>query len=296
MLLNSSTLKTLGTGFKAAFQGGLGVAPTDHMDVAMEVPSTTAKEEYGFLGKMPRAREWLGDRVIQNLKAHDFTIRNKDHELTIGVDRNDIEDDNLGMYGTLFTDMGVETGSYECALVYQALSDGFSKECYDGQYFFDLDHPVIDGAGNVASVANTDGGNGPAWFLIDTTRVFRPIIFQRRKSWQFTSLDSATDENVFMRKEFLYGTDARFNVGYGLWQLCWGSKQPLTPANYEIARAALGSMKGDQGRPLGIKPNLLVVPSALEGAGKNILTSQLINGGETNKWAGTAALKVTPWL
>lgn len=296
MLINSANLKTLGVGFKAAFQGGLETAPTDHLDIAMTVTSTTGKEEYGWLGKMPRAREWLGDRVIQNLKAHDYAIKNRDHELTIGVDRNDIEDDNLGMYGPLFSEMGVETGSYECAAVYELLAAGFGTNCYDGQYYFDLDHPVLDAAGNVTSVANTDGGVGPAWFLLDATRIFRPIIFQRRKAWQFTAKDNADDENVFMRKQFLYGTDARFNVGFGLWQLCWGSKQPLTPANYEIARAALTTMRGDYGRPLGIKPNILLVPGALEGAAKNIVTSQLVNGGETNKWAGTATLKVTPWL
>ena len=43
-------------------------------------------------------REWIGDREIQNLSASDYTIKNKDYELTVGVDRNDIEDDTLGIY------------------------------------------------------------------------------------------------------------------------------------------------------------------------------------------------------
>ena len=31
------------------------------------------------------------------------------------------------------------------------------------------------------------------------------------------------DDNVFFKKEFIYGVDARCNAGYGLWQLAFGS-------------------------------------------------------------------------
>ena len=55
-------------------------------------------------------------------------------------------------------------------------------------------------------------------------------------------------------------------------------------------------MKGDNGRILGINPGLLVVPPSLEGAGRKILQSQLVNGGESNPWANTAELLVVPWL
>jgi len=296
MLINRGNLSTLGVGFKASFQGGLERAPTDHERVAMTVPSSTAKEEYGWLGKMPKAREWLGDRVIQNLGQAKYEIRNKDYELTLAVDRNDIEDDNLGMYGRLFEEMGQSTGAFSCELVYALLKAGFSTICYDGQFMFDTDHPVLDENGTTTSVANTDGGSGAPWFLIDTTRVFKPIILQTRKDWDFVRKDSPDDDNVFNRKEFLYGSDARMNVGFGLWQLAWGSRQPLNAANYAIARAALMGMKGDYGRPLGVMPNLLVVPPALESAGRKILRSELSTSGETNEWAGTAELLVTPWL
>lgn len=296
MIINRNTLVTLGTGFKASFQGGLGRAPTDHNRVAMPVPSSTGKEEYGWLGKLPSAREWLGDRVINNLGQSGYAITNKDFELTVGVDRNHIQDDNLGIYGPLFEEMGQSTGAKACELVYGLLKLGFSSACYDGQFFFDTDHPVLDENGSPVSVANTDGGSGAPWFLIDATRVFKPVILQRRKDWDFVSKDNLDDDNVFMRKEFLYGADARMNVGFGLWQLAWGSKQALNATNYAAARAALMGMKGDYGRPLGVRPSLLVVPPSLESAGRKILQSQLGTGGETNEWANTSELLVTPWL
>jgi phage major head subunit gpT-like protein len=192
--------------------------------------------------------------------------------------------------------MGQSTGAAKCELVYALLSAGFSTTCYDGQNFFSTTHPVLDANGVPQNVANTDGGSGTPWFLIDASRVFKPIILQERKDFDFVSKDSPEDDNVFMRKEFLYGADARFNAGFGLWQLAWGSRQALNPTNYATARAALMGMKGDHGRPLGLRPNLLVVPPSLESAARKIVRSELGGGGETNEWAGTAEPLVTPWL
>jgi phage major head subunit gpT-like protein len=296
MIINKTNLQTLGIGFKASFAEGLGMAATDHLQVATVVPSSTGREEYGWLGKVPRVREWIGDRVVQNIMQHAYTIRNKDYELTVGVDRNDIEDDNLGIYGPLFREMGQATGAHECELVYGALKNGFAELCYDGQFFFDTDHPVLNEAGVPVNVANTDGGSGPGWYLIDSSRALKPILLQKRKGWSFVAKDQPDDDNVFDRKEFKYGTDARMNVGYGFWQFAWGSKQALTPTSYATARAALMGMKGDYGRPLGIMPNLLVVPPALESAARKIVRNELTTAGETNEWFNTAQVVVTPWL
>lgn len=296
MLLNSSNLKTLGIGFKAAYQGALGQAPTDHLKVSTIVTSSNKSEEYGWLGKFPNVREWIGDRVIHGMQSHGYTIKNKPFELTVAVDRDDISDDNVGIYGPMFTEMGLATGAHECRLVFGLLAAGFSTTCYDGQYFFDTDHPVLDENGAPTQVANTDGGSGSPWFLFDSKGSLKPIILQKRLDWQFVAKDSPTDDNVFMKKEFLYGSEARMNVGYGFWQKVWGSKQALTPANYAAARAALSGMKGDWGRPLGVMPDTLVCGPSNEAAARALLTSQLVNGGESNIWAGSAKLEVVSWL
>ncbi|MBI0530087.1 Mu-like prophage major head subunit gpT family protein [Sphingomonas sp. TX0522] len=296
MIINSGNLRTLGTGFKANFQQGLGMAKPDHLLIATEITSTTGKEEYGWLGQVPGMREWLGDRVVQNIATHDYTIKNRDFELTIAVPRNNIQDDNIGMYGPLFQEMGRATTAHPSQLCYPLMKAGFSTPCYDGQYFFDTDHPVLDENGVEVSVANTNGGNGAAWFLFDDTRPLKPLIFQKRKAPDFQAKDDPTDENVWRRKEFEYGVDARYNGGFGFWQFCYGSRQPLTPENYEAARAALLNMKGDYGRPLGITPTTLLVSPTLEGAGKRIVVNTKLEGGADNEWAGTAKLVVSPWL
>lgn len=296
MIINSANLDALRVGFSTAFQGGLGQAQTAYGRIATTVPSSTKENKYGWLGKLPNLREWIGPRAVHSLAEHDYAIRNKSFELTIGVDRDDIEDDNLGVYTPLFTEMGMSVAAQPDILVFDLLKTGFATECYDGQYFFDTDHPVLDADGNETTVANTDGGAGTPWYLLSTRRALKPLIFQDRRAPQFVAKDNPNDSNVFDNKEFRYGVDCRRNVGFGFWQMAWGSKQTLDATHYATARAALSGMKGDYGQPLGIMPDLLVVPPSLETAGRTILQSQLVNGGESNPWAGTAELLVCPWL
>lgn len=296
MIINSANLNAIRVGFSTAFNRGLAQASTAYGRIATTVPSSTRENKYGWLGKLPNLREWIGDRAVFGLTEHDYAIANKSYELTIGVDRDDIEDDNLGVYNPLMVEMGESVAAQPDVLSFALLKAGFSTACYDGQYFFDTDHPVLDENGAVTTVANTDGGAGTPWFLIDASRALKPIIFQDRRAPSFVAMDNPNDQNVFTKKEFQYGVDCRRNVGFGFWQFAWGSKQTLNAANYATARAAIGGMKGDYGRPLGLRPNLLVVPPSLESAGRKILNSQLGSGGETNEWANTAELLVVPWL
>lgn len=296
MLITNTALQALCVGFQTEFQGAFDAVPKMKDRVAKTVRSTTAMNTYGWLKSLTGMREWLGNRIVDNLSEASYTILNKSFEKTIGVNRDNIEDDNLGMYSDGFTMMGDGAGRLPEELVWGLLKAGFATNCWDGQYFFDTDHPVLLADGTMGTYANTDGGAGQPWFLICSKRPIKPIIYQERKAPNFVSKDKETDDNVFDRKEYLYGVDMRCNVGYGLPQLAWGSKQTLNAANYEIARAAIINMKADGGGPLGLIPDLLVVGATNEGAARGIVQSQLVNGGESNKWAGTAEVLLCPWL
>lgn len=296
MIINRTNLAAAFKGFNTLFNGAFAGAPSQWAAVAMSVPSTGTEETYAWMGTTTRFREWAGDRVIQNLKSHDWTIKNKDYENTIGVDRNAIEDDKLGVYAPLFQQMGMDAKQHPDELVFALLKAGFSGLCYDGQYFFDTDHPVLQADGSSASVSNSGGGSGEPWFLICANRAVKPIVLQKRKDYQFVSMDDPTDESVFSRKEFRYGIDARVNVGYGLWQLAYGSKQTLDATAYGAARAAMMGFKGDHGKPLGIIPDLLVTTPANEKAALDVLNAEFLANGATNVYRNTAKLLVSPWL
>ncbi|PTS85489.1 hypothetical protein DBR00_06850 [Pseudomonas sp. HMWF032] len=295
MIINQQSLRDLFTGYRTAFQNAFAGVTPDFNPFVLDVPSTTSQETYPWLGSTTSFREWLGDRVIQNLKLHDYTIKNRTFENTVGVARETIEDDTFGVFGPMMAQLGQDAANHPALLVYEMLAAGFSRVCYDGQFFFDTDHPVVNEAGAEVSVSNFQGGSGAAWYLMDTSRVMKPLILQRRKNYNFISLDKEGDHNVAMRKEFIYGTDARLNVGYGLWQLAYASKQELTADNFNAAFAAMQGMSGDKGKKLGIKPTMLVVPATLRAKALQIINAEQING-TTNINRNAVEVLVTPWL
>ncbi len=296
MLVTTTSLQALRVGFNTEYQNAFDAVPKLKDRVAKTIRSSTAMNTYGWLKGLTGLREWLGPRQIDNLSEASYTILNKHFEKTVAVNRNQIEDDNLGMYSDGFTMMGDGAGRLPEELVWGLLKAGFSTNCWDGQFFFDTDHPILLADGTMGTYVNTDGGAGTPWFLLCDNRPLKPIIYQERKAPVFTSKDKNDDDNVFDRNEYVYGVDMRCNVGYGLPQLAWGSKQTLNPANYAIARAGIQNMKADGGAPLGLVPTLLVVPPSLESAGRKLLNSEYGTAGETNEWKGTAELLVVPWL
>ncbi len=296
MIINAANIASATRGFKASFQRGFD-SPAPMMDrIATTIPSSTLTEDYGWIGEIPGMREWIGDRQINNLSMHDYSIRNKDFELTVGVDRTRFEDDQYGIFTPMMESMGYEARIHPDKLVFALLAAGFATACYDGQYFFDTDHAVLDADGNATSVSNVQAGAGNPWFLLDTTRPLKPIIYQDRKKPNFVLLNRETDENVFMSKKFLYGVDSRGNVGFGFWQMAFGSKATLDATNFEAAYDAMGAFKKDRGEPLGIKPNLLVVGPSNSSKARKIIEAQLINGGDTNTNYKRVDVLEVPWL
>ncbi|PIW30408.1 MAG: hypothetical protein COW30_02550 [Rhodospirillales bacterium CG15_BIG_FIL_POST_REV_8_21_14_020_66_15] len=296
MEVNAQNLTGLRTAFNTTFNQHFEAVTPTYTKVAMTVPSMSKSNDYRWMGKLSKMKEWLGQRQIQSLSQSSFVIANKSFENTVSVDRDDIDDDSYGVYNPLFGDLGQTAAEFPDELIWSLLNDGFTTNCFDGQYFFDTDHPVIDANGAEQSVSNFQGGAGTAWFLLDVTRAIKPLIFQDRRKAQFVAKDNPTDERVFMNKEFSYGVDMRCNAGYGLWQLAYASKQTLNAANYAAARAAMMSLKGDHDRPLRIRPTLLVAPPSLESAALAVLKAEKDAAGATNVYLNTADLHIEQLL
>jgi phage major head subunit gpT-like protein len=297
MIINGQTLNLAFKGFQTVYNEAQLVAPSYKDKIAMTVPSSSRDESYGWLGQFPRLREWIGPRHVNNLKAHGFTIKNITFESTVAVPRNDISDDRLGIFAPLFSEMGRDAATHPDELIFDLLKKGFTSDCFDGQNYFDEDHPIelVPGQEPV-SVSNMQDGTDPAWFLLDTSRGVRPIIWQEREKYEFQSITDSNDHHVFMNDEYVYGVRARVNAGFGLWQLAYGSKAPLNAANYAAARAAMMDFKSDGGRVLGVKPSIMVVPPSLEDAALHLLNTETKDGGGSNPWKGTVELVVTPYI
>ena len=295
MIINQTNLAILNQAFSAAFKTGLTNAAPMWSQCASLVPSNTAEQKYGWLGRITKFREWIGERQLQNLVAHDYAIKNKTWEDSVKVSRDEIEDDQYGVYSPVAQQIGQDAALHPDELVFGLLKAGFTTPCYDGQYFFDTDHPV-GAPGNQTSVSNFQGGSGTPWFLMDTTKVLKPVIYQKRRDYAITAKTSLTDDNVFNQNEFVWGADGRGNVGFGLWQLAYASKQALDISSFADARAAHQSIVGDNGKPLVINSAELWVPPSLERAALEVVKAERTTNGATNVMQGTAKVVVCPWL
>ena len=298
-IITGTLLKNLFVSFNAAFKQGFGNAKPMWQKVAMRVASTSKSSTYGWLGQWPGFREWVGDRVVHDMKTHEYSITNKHWESTVGVNRDDIEDDEIGVYSPMFEEMGRASNVFPDQLIFNLLAAGFSTSCYDGQNFFDSDHPVYpntDGTGTATTVSNMQTGAEPAWYLLDTSRSLKPLIFQERKKPNFVRRDKDTDDPAFTNNTAEYGVDCRSNVGFGLWQLAFGSKAELTPANFSAAIASMQKRAADGGRPMGVNPTILVCPPELRDKALEIVSAERGANGATNINRNAVEVLITPYL
>lgn len=298
MIVTPASLSALMVGFRKNFQDGLSMAEIMHSKIATTIPGTGKSTTYGWLGQFPQFREWIGDRVLKDMEAHGYSIVNKDWESTVSVKRTEIEDDEIGAYAPIFTEMGRATAVFPDELLFPMLPAGFASTCYDGQFFFDTDHPVnaeVDGSGADTSVSNMQAGVEEPWYLLDTRRAIKPLIYQLRKKPVFTSMTRTDDEVVFTSNEYRYGVDLRANAGYGFWQMAFGSQAVLNYDNVWAAYSAMREFTADGGRPLNIKPNLLVVPIGQEQAAAELIDRERLASGESNTLYKKLEVLATPW-
>jgi phage major head subunit gpT-like protein len=285
-MVTAPVLLALRTAVSLAYNDGFKAVAVNYPKVASTIQSTSKSNTYGWLGEMPEMREWIGGRVIKDMAEQGYVIENKQFESSLGVKRIDIEDDNIGTYNMLYSQLGRTVANFPEKLVFGIFKDGFTTHCYDGKPFFSDTHPVYkntDGAGadgngefdEVSNLLVDPSYTGEPWYLLDTSQVIKPIIYQLRKAPEFVSMTKSDDESVFMRGEYRYGVDTRCNVGFGFWQMAYAVKAPLTTENLKKARAAMQAFKADGGRPLGITPELLVVPTSLQDAAEKLLNREM---------------------
>lgn len=236
MLVNKSVLQSVFTNLKTIFNKAFDSTETQWQKIAMKVPSTGSQNDYAWLSKFPRMKKWIGEKQVKSLAAHKYTIVNDDYEATVEVERNDIEDDTLGIYGPQAQMAGESAKAMPEEIVMELVNNGFNELCFDGQNFFDYDHPAIDSEGNEISISNR--GDKP--------------------------LDISTLAKA--------------------------------RASYGAARTAMRKFKDNEGRPLGIKPNVLLVPPALEDTANALMTVDRLEDGKPNPYKGTATVIVGDYL
>lgn len=226
MLITKTAIQNLQVGFSKIYATGWESTAPKLTEIATSVPSSTRTNTYGWMARLLKMRKWLGPRVIQNLNTHAYTLENEPYELTVGVDRDDIEDDQLGVYNPIFDELGRNSRKWPDQVLKTALQAGTTNLGFDGVAFFATTHP-LNPAGN--------------------------------QSNNFTS-------------------------------------SALSTTNFATVRAAMMGYTGEDGEPLGVMPNLLVVPPQLEDTANTIVTAEFGSSGASNVQKGQARVMVVPEL
>jgi phage major head subunit gpT-like protein len=168
MHVTPSSLNSTFIGFNTLYQSGFKSSQPMASQLAMGVPSAGASNVYAHMAKLLRMRKWVGERDIQNIASFSYQLDNVPYEMTVEVERTKLEDDQIGIYNPLFSEMGAQTGLWMDDLIVQAIKDGDDAtlgKTYDGVAFFSTAHP-IDPAGRVPG---TQSNNLTAADLTETT-------------------------------------------------------------------------------------------------------------------------------
>src|SRR6202051_2260565 len=163
MEISAANLTALFTGFDVVFQRGVATPPPYYEQITSWVRSASLQTPYPWLGRTTKFREWLGDRVIQALETHEYTIVNRNFEDTVAIARNDIEDETYGAYEPIIEQLGWDTKVHPDMLLFAMIKDAVANPGdvvgFDGMPFFSATHPVglMGQAGTTAANIHSSG-------------------------------------------------------------------------------------------------------------------------------------------
>lgn len=128
--------------YSSAYELGFANRQVYWQEIADRLPSSTEANTYGWLAEIPGFREWIGPRVFHNLASRSYQVVNKDWDDGFTVSKNKIADDQYGIYSNYSRLLGDAAKGLWDQLVFDQLLAGETTTCFDGQFFFDTDHPV----------------------------------------------------------------------------------------------------------------------------------------------------------
>lgn len=298
MDINRANMQALFTGYNRIFLDAFqSYVDTTYAQFVGEVNAGTSQIDMPMLEQLTGMREWVDAREIKNLKSDKLTIKARFFEDTVAVKREDVEDDQYGLYNSLFQTMAQNAANLPNDITNELLAAAASAKWMDGAAFFGTTRKygkeTINNKGtsaltydsfntaydtmrtykghggkslgvkpnlllhgpslrttvadvikapiravtvgdaavtmpnpnaNLVTPIEVDGITNSDWFLLDARKPFKPIImFMRKRPNRLIRLDREEDENVFMNRQFIYGTDGRAEVAFAMPHLIYYS-------------------------------------------------------------------------
>jgi len=142
MLVNNENLDTIRTTATARFQEGLAKPDRNVEEIATPVDGQgKAITQVHLENLVGNVREWVGERHIANMINYMQSVTHKKWEQTYRLSREDIERDNLGLFGVGMEQLGRSAASEPWyTAITRVFSDGFTVAGIDAVSFFNASH------------------------------------------------------------------------------------------------------------------------------------------------------------
>jgi phage major head subunit gpT-like protein len=124
--------------------------------IGMRTTTDQAEEKYPFLGSVPVMQEWLAERNVARLRSDMFTVRNVHYESSIQFSKSELRRDKTGQIDIRVNEHVQRAQNHWNSLVTSLIVGGESSACYDGQFFFDTDHPNNGSGGTQSNDISVD--------------------------------------------------------------------------------------------------------------------------------------------
>lgn len=152
-VINRASLSAIQTSMKAIFLQTFEKTQTmDLTGIVEDFPMTTGRLELSWVAALGKMREWLGPRQIRDFVAGNYAVVARHFEHTVGIDRDEIEDDTAGQYGPALAKIVARGKRFPDVMVADALVA--NATCWDGQPLIDDSHPAF---GPYAAFDNKNG-------------------------------------------------------------------------------------------------------------------------------------------
>lgn len=134
------------------YQSALLGSPRVYEQIAMTIPTATRQITEGWLDRMPLLRKWEGARHVHNAVTRARTIIMEPFELTAAISRDDVEDDQFGVFNGLVPMMGESAGKWPDMMIKNFLkTEAATVLGYDGVPVFSTLHPKGGGTAGLIS-------------------------------------------------------------------------------------------------------------------------------------------------
>ncbi len=146
MEITQGNLEAVFTGLKATFSEAVQSTENEQIQRMMEVvPSTSGTEEYPVATLLGDLEEVLDEVTITSIGTFVQSVPNRTFARIVQVHRNDIADDNIGVYRPGVRQLGRRAALYPLRLAAEVLLAGFADQWIDGTTVFSANHEWVGG-------------------------------------------------------------------------------------------------------------------------------------------------------